>query len=135
MLELKAQDHSLRQIAATLGVGYGTVRARLFTSHKMLPHKNEESCLGSIRELVGSVNTGASNPSDEPELLACPSFARSRRRVPMKLPTSNMPTLGSLGISSLRAIRQRPKQAARGRFCVSLLRIPKPSAASRAQSQ
>jgi putative DNA-invertase from lambdoid prophage Rac len=35
ILELKAQGHSLRQIAAKLGVGYGTVRARLFTSHKI----------------------------------------------------------------------------------------------------
>src|ERR1019366_6982380 len=34
ILQLKAQGHSLRQIAATLGVGYGTVRARLLTSHK-----------------------------------------------------------------------------------------------------
>jgi DNA invertase Pin-like site-specific DNA recombinase len=34
ILELKAQGHSLRQISATLGVGYGTVRARLPTSHK-----------------------------------------------------------------------------------------------------
>ena len=29
ILELQAQGHSLRQISATLGVGYGTVRARL----------------------------------------------------------------------------------------------------------
>src|SRR5712664_837093 len=29
ILQLKAQGHSLRQIAATLGVGYGTVRARI----------------------------------------------------------------------------------------------------------
>jgi DNA invertase Pin-like site-specific DNA recombinase len=29
ILELKTQGHSLRQIATTLGVGYGTVRARL----------------------------------------------------------------------------------------------------------
>jgi putative DNA-invertase from lambdoid prophage Rac len=29
ILDLKAQGHSLRQIAASLGVGYGTVRARL----------------------------------------------------------------------------------------------------------
>ena len=35
ILELKAQGHSLRQIATTLGVGYGTVRARLLTSHKI----------------------------------------------------------------------------------------------------
>jgi DNA invertase Pin-like site-specific DNA recombinase len=34
ILELKAQGHSLRQIAANLGVGYGTVRARLLTPHK-----------------------------------------------------------------------------------------------------
>ena len=34
ILELKAQGHSLRQIAAKLGVGYGTVRARLLTTHK-----------------------------------------------------------------------------------------------------
>src|SRR3984893_8243261 len=33
--ELKAQGLSLRQIAASLGIGYGTVRSRLFTSHKM----------------------------------------------------------------------------------------------------
>jgi DNA invertase Pin-like site-specific DNA recombinase len=33
ILELKAQGQSLRQIAASLGVGYGTVRARLVTSH------------------------------------------------------------------------------------------------------
>jgi DNA invertase Pin-like site-specific DNA recombinase len=35
ILELKAQGHSLRQIAANPGVGYGTVRARLLTSHKL----------------------------------------------------------------------------------------------------
>lgn len=35
ILELKAQGHSLRQIAAKLGVGYGTVRARLVTSYNM----------------------------------------------------------------------------------------------------
>src|SRR5258708_29738277 len=35
ILELKAQGHSLRQIATKLGVGYGTVRARLLTSHKI----------------------------------------------------------------------------------------------------
>src|SRR6202163_1605628 len=35
ILQLKAQGHSLRQIAASLGVGYGTVRTRLLTSHKM----------------------------------------------------------------------------------------------------
>src|SRR5882724_11996018 len=35
IMELKAQGLSLRQIAAKLGVGYGTVRARLFTTHKI----------------------------------------------------------------------------------------------------
>jgi DNA invertase Pin-like site-specific DNA recombinase len=35
ILGLKAQGQSLRQIAATLGIGYGTVRARLLTSHKL----------------------------------------------------------------------------------------------------
>ena len=35
ILQLKTQGQSLRQIAATLGVGYGTVRARLLTSHKL----------------------------------------------------------------------------------------------------
>jgi len=35
ILELKTQGLSLRQIAAKLGVGYGTVRARLLTSHKI----------------------------------------------------------------------------------------------------
>ena len=35
ILELNGQGQSLRQIAATLGVGYGTVRARLLTSHKL----------------------------------------------------------------------------------------------------
>jgi DNA-binding NarL/FixJ family response regulator len=34
ILELKAQGNSLRQIAASLEVGYGTVHARLFTTHK-----------------------------------------------------------------------------------------------------
>jgi Homeodomain-like domain len=34
ILELKAEGQSLRQIAANLGVGYGTVRARLLTSRK-----------------------------------------------------------------------------------------------------
>jgi len=34
ILELKAQGLSLRQIAAKLGVGYGTVRARLLASSK-----------------------------------------------------------------------------------------------------
>jgi DNA invertase Pin-like site-specific DNA recombinase len=32
ILELKVQGQSLRQIAANLGVGYGTVRARLVAS-------------------------------------------------------------------------------------------------------
>ena len=35
ILQLKTQGQSLRQIAATLGVGYGTVRARLLTPHKL----------------------------------------------------------------------------------------------------
>jgi len=35
ILELKAQGQSLRQIAAKLGVGYGTVRARLLALHKI----------------------------------------------------------------------------------------------------
>jgi DNA invertase Pin-like site-specific DNA recombinase len=35
VLELKAQGYSLRQIAAKLGVGYGTVRARLLALHKI----------------------------------------------------------------------------------------------------
>jgi DNA invertase Pin-like site-specific DNA recombinase len=35
ILELKEQGLSLRQIAAKLGIGYGTVRARLSTSHKI----------------------------------------------------------------------------------------------------
>jgi hypothetical protein len=33
ILELKEQGQSLREIAASLGVGYGTVSARLLTSH------------------------------------------------------------------------------------------------------
>src|SRR6202140_543676 len=35
ILELKGEGQSLRQIAASLGVGYGTVRTRLLTSHKL----------------------------------------------------------------------------------------------------
>jgi DNA invertase Pin-like site-specific DNA recombinase len=35
ILKFKAQGHSLRQIAEELGVGYGTVRERLLTSHKL----------------------------------------------------------------------------------------------------
>jgi DNA invertase Pin-like site-specific DNA recombinase len=35
ILELKATGQSLRQIATNLGIGYGTVRARLLTSHKL----------------------------------------------------------------------------------------------------
>jgi DNA invertase Pin-like site-specific DNA recombinase len=35
ILKLKAKGHSLREIAAKLGVGYGTVRERLLTSHKL----------------------------------------------------------------------------------------------------
>src|SRR6266850_4739746 len=35
ILELKERGLSLRQIAEKLGVGYGTVRARLLTSHKI----------------------------------------------------------------------------------------------------
>jgi DNA invertase Pin-like site-specific DNA recombinase len=35
ILELKKQGQSLRQIAETLGGGYGTVRARLLASHKL----------------------------------------------------------------------------------------------------
>ena len=35
ILQMRAEGQSLRQIAANLGVGYGTVRARLLTSHKL----------------------------------------------------------------------------------------------------
>jgi DNA invertase Pin-like site-specific DNA recombinase len=35
IMTLQAQGQSLRQIAAKLGVGYGTVRARLLTAHKI----------------------------------------------------------------------------------------------------
>jgi DNA invertase Pin-like site-specific DNA recombinase len=44
ILELKGQGQSLRQIAVTLGVGYGTVRARLLTSREIYLQKNEEPC-------------------------------------------------------------------------------------------
>jgi DNA invertase Pin-like site-specific DNA recombinase len=37
ILELMSQSQSLRQIAATLGVGYVTVRAKLSTLHKIEP--------------------------------------------------------------------------------------------------
>jgi DNA invertase Pin-like site-specific DNA recombinase len=33
ILEMKAEGHSLRKIAATLGVGYGTIRTRLASSN------------------------------------------------------------------------------------------------------
>jgi DNA invertase Pin-like site-specific DNA recombinase len=33
--QLRAQGNSLQQIATDLGIGYGTVRARLLTSHQM----------------------------------------------------------------------------------------------------
>jgi DNA invertase Pin-like site-specific DNA recombinase len=35
ILELKARGQSIRQIATTLKVGYGTVRERLLTSYKL----------------------------------------------------------------------------------------------------
>jgi DNA invertase Pin-like site-specific DNA recombinase len=35
VLQLREQGYSLQQIATNLGIGYGTVRARLLTSHKM----------------------------------------------------------------------------------------------------
>jgi DNA invertase Pin-like site-specific DNA recombinase len=35
ILELRAQGHSMQQIATSLGVGYGTVRARLLASQKL----------------------------------------------------------------------------------------------------
>ena len=35
ILELKSQGQSLRQIAAKLGIGYGTVRERLLVTHKI----------------------------------------------------------------------------------------------------
>ena len=35
ILQMRAEGQSLRQIAANLGVGYGTVRARLLTPHKL----------------------------------------------------------------------------------------------------
>jgi DNA invertase Pin-like site-specific DNA recombinase len=35
IIELKSLGQSLRQIATNLGIGYGTVRARLLTSHKL----------------------------------------------------------------------------------------------------
>ena len=35
ILQMRAEGQSLRQVATTLGVGYGTVRARLLTSHSV----------------------------------------------------------------------------------------------------
>jgi DNA invertase Pin-like site-specific DNA recombinase len=35
VMQLREQGHSLQQIATNLGIGYGTVRARLFASHKL----------------------------------------------------------------------------------------------------
>jgi len=35
VMQLREQGQSLQQIATKLGIGYGTVRARLLTSHKM----------------------------------------------------------------------------------------------------
>jgi DNA invertase Pin-like site-specific DNA recombinase len=40
ILELKAQGQSLRQIATNLGVGYGTVRARLHHLAKVVAPGN-----------------------------------------------------------------------------------------------
>jgi len=37
ILQMKAEGLSLRQIAAQLGAGYGTIRARLLTSYKIQP--------------------------------------------------------------------------------------------------
>ena len=47
ILELKAQGQGLRQIAANLGVGYGTVPEGLLTSCKIKSQKNEEPCFGT----------------------------------------------------------------------------------------
>jgi DNA invertase Pin-like site-specific DNA recombinase len=35
VMQLREQGHSLQQIATNIGIGYGTVRARLFASHKL----------------------------------------------------------------------------------------------------
>jgi DNA invertase Pin-like site-specific DNA recombinase len=35
VLQLRAQGNSIQQIATNLGIGYGTVRERLLTSHKL----------------------------------------------------------------------------------------------------
>jgi DNA-binding CsgD family transcriptional regulator len=35
ILRMRAEGQTLEQIAENLGVGYGTVRARLFASHKI----------------------------------------------------------------------------------------------------
>ena len=35
VMQLREQGQSLQQIATNLGIGYGTVRARLFASHKL----------------------------------------------------------------------------------------------------
>jgi DNA invertase Pin-like site-specific DNA recombinase len=35
ILRMRAEGQTLQQIAENLGIGYGTVRARLLTSHKL----------------------------------------------------------------------------------------------------
>jgi hypothetical protein len=45
ILELQAQGHSLRHIAAKAGVGYGTVRERFLTTHNLGESRNSESRL------------------------------------------------------------------------------------------
>jgi DNA invertase Pin-like site-specific DNA recombinase len=47
ILGLKAQGRSLRQIATNLSVGYGTVRARLLTTHKIQPQETVKPISGS----------------------------------------------------------------------------------------
>jgi DNA invertase Pin-like site-specific DNA recombinase len=42
IIELKAQGQSLRQIAACLGVGYGTVRSRLLDTAEFVPARTEK---------------------------------------------------------------------------------------------
>jgi DNA invertase Pin-like site-specific DNA recombinase len=59
ILQLKALGHSLRQIAATLGVGYGTVRERLASEisagqiggRKSFPSGRHHVSVGEFREL------------------------------------------------------------------------------------
>jgi DNA invertase Pin-like site-specific DNA recombinase len=81
ILQFRAQVNSIQQIATNLGIGYGTVRERLLTSHKICFRRAKNYT--SMRTVALKLPPGKSGPRELPccRLLESGPNIRKQKRV------------------------------------------------------